>query len=136
LVVELGLDGQRLLVEVPDLGVSTIWSLDDHVSVVDEIKVSVLSQCRDDMEWSFDIESILFIELSFSWFSLPFISIDDVPLLVDSAMLVVDNDVSVFSIMTSINIKDLSVLIDNESTVNSPHLPPSRGDSAGQSDVA
>jgi len=34
--------GQRLLVEVPDLGSSAIWSLDDHVSVVDQIKVSVI----------------------------------------------------------------------------------------------
>jgi hypothetical protein len=41
LVVELGLDGQRLLMEVPDLSLSSISSLDNHVSVVDQIKVSV-----------------------------------------------------------------------------------------------
>jgi hypothetical protein len=30
--------------EVPDLGSSTIGSLDDHVPIVDEIKVSVVWQ--------------------------------------------------------------------------------------------
>jgi len=34
-------DGQGLLVEVPDLSPSSIWSLDDKVSVIDEIKISV-----------------------------------------------------------------------------------------------
>jgi len=42
LVVVSGSDGQRLLMEVPDLGSSTISSLDDHISVVDQIKVSVV----------------------------------------------------------------------------------------------
>jgi hypothetical protein len=41
LVVIPGSDSQGLLVEVPNLGVSSIWCLDDHVSVVDQIKVSV-----------------------------------------------------------------------------------------------
>jgi hypothetical protein len=113
LVVQLGSDGQRLLMEVPDLSVSSIWSLDDHVSVVDQIKISVLSQCRDDMEWSFDVESVFFIEFSFSWLSFPFISIDDIPLLVDFTMLVPRNDITAFLITCSFNIKDLSVLIDN-----------------------
>jgi hypothetical protein len=35
-------DGQRLLMEIPHLSVSSIWSLDDHVSVVDQVKISVL----------------------------------------------------------------------------------------------
>jgi len=42
LVVVSGSDGQRLLVEVPDLGSSTVWNLDDHISVVDQVKVSVI----------------------------------------------------------------------------------------------
>jgi hypothetical protein len=41
LVVVSGSDGQGLLVEVPDLGSSAIWSLDDEVSIVNQIKVSV-----------------------------------------------------------------------------------------------
>ena len=43
LVVISSSDSQRLLVEVPDLGSSTVWSLDDHVSVVDQVKVSLAS---------------------------------------------------------------------------------------------
>jgi hypothetical protein len=41
LVVQLGSDGQGLLMEVPCLSISSIWCLNDHVSVVDQIKVSV-----------------------------------------------------------------------------------------------
>jgi hypothetical protein len=44
LVVVSSSDGQGLLVEVPDLGSSTVWNLDDHVSVVDQVKVSVVWQ--------------------------------------------------------------------------------------------
>jgi hypothetical protein len=42
LVVVSGSDGQRFLMEVPDLGSSTIWNLDDHIPVVDQVKVSVI----------------------------------------------------------------------------------------------
>jgi len=45
LVVVSGSDSQRLLVEVPDLGSSAISCLDDHVSVVDQVKVSVVWEC-------------------------------------------------------------------------------------------
>lgn len=44
LVVVSGSDGKRLLMEIPDLSVSSIWSLDHHVSVVNEIKVSVVRE--------------------------------------------------------------------------------------------
>jgi hypothetical protein len=41
LIIVSSSDGQRLLVEVPDLSSSTVWSLNHKVSVVDQIKVSV-----------------------------------------------------------------------------------------------
>jgi hypothetical protein len=41
LIVQLGLDGQRYLIEPPNLGVSVVSCLDDHVSVVDKVKISV-----------------------------------------------------------------------------------------------
>jgi hypothetical protein len=69
--------------EVPFLGISTVWSLDDHVSVVDQVKVFVTWQLRNNVEVSFDIESELLVEFSFLWFSLPFVNIDNVPLLID-----------------------------------------------------
>jgi hypothetical protein len=40
LVVVSGSDGQRLLMEVPDLGLSSVSNLLNHVSVIDEINVS------------------------------------------------------------------------------------------------
>jgi len=42
LVVVSGSDGQRLLVEVPDLGSSSIWNLNDHIPVVDKVEISVV----------------------------------------------------------------------------------------------
>jgi len=42
LVVQSGSDSQRCLMEVPFLGVSSIWNLNYHVSIVDQVKVSVL----------------------------------------------------------------------------------------------
>ena len=111
--------------EVPDLSVSAILSLDDHVSVVDQIEVSVFIQLRDDVEWSFDIESEFLIEFSLLWFLWVFININDIPLLVDSVMFVPYNDVSVLSINSSVNINDLSFLIDNPMSFSSEELPPS-----------
>jgi hypothetical protein len=42
LVVQSGSDSQGLLVEVPDLGSSSVRDLDDHVSVIDQVKISVV----------------------------------------------------------------------------------------------
>jgi hypothetical protein len=50
------------------------------------------------MEISLNIEAELFIELALSWLSLPLISIDDVPLLVDLVVLVIDHNVCIFGI--------------------------------------
>jgi hypothetical protein len=41
LIVVSSSNSQSLLVEVPDLSLSTVWCLDDHVSVVDQVKISV-----------------------------------------------------------------------------------------------
>jgi len=70
--------------EIPDLSVSSVWCLDNKVSVVDKIKVSVGWELRDNVEWSFNVKTKLFVEFSFHWISLPFIKIDDIPLLVES----------------------------------------------------
>jgi hypothetical protein len=83
------------LIEIPSLGLSSIWCLNDHVSVVDEIKVSAIWEFGDNVEVSLDIESESVTELSLSWLTLPFISIDNVPLLVDLSMFVMNDDVSV-----------------------------------------
>jgi hypothetical protein len=41
LIVISGSDSQGLLMEVPDLGSSTVGSLEDKVSVVDQIEILV-----------------------------------------------------------------------------------------------
>jgi len=135
LVVQLGSNGQGLLVEPPFLSVSAILGLDDHVSVVDKIKISTVWKLRDDEEWSFDIETEFFIQFSLSWLTFPFVNVDNVPLLMDSSVLEVDHDVSAFSINISLNFNNLSFFVGNELTIISEELPPSRVDSASHSDV-
>jgi len=100
LVVDLGLDGERFLIEPPGLSLLAILCLDDHLSVVDSFEVSVSSKSRDNVEWSFNVETEVFIEFSLCWFTLPLISIDDIPLLCDSIIwLLVDSDVLAFNIL-------------------------------------
>jgi len=124
LVVVSGSDGQRLLVEVPDLGLSTVWCFDDHVSVVDQVKISVVRKCRHNVEVSLNIESESLIELTLCWLSLPFINIDDVPLLMNSVLVCVDTNVSVFVVKSTLNLKDLSFFVHNSCSLVSEHLPP------------
>jgi hypothetical protein len=89
-----------LLIEPPDLSLLTILGLDDHVSVVDDLKISSRSQSRLNVEWSLDVKSVFFIEFSLSRFTLPLIGIDDVPLLCDSIIsLLISSNVLVFDIL-------------------------------------
>jgi hypothetical protein len=112
--------------EVPDLGPSSILSLDHHVPVVDKIKVSVRFQFRYNVEISFNIESEFFVQLSLGWFLWVFISIDNLPSLVNFSVSLMNNDVSVFSINTTSNIEHLLVLdIHYEFSILLEQLPPS-----------
>ena len=99
--------------EVPDLGSSSVWNLDDHISVVDQVEVSVIWQLGDNVEISLNIKTESLIELSLSWFSLPFINVNNIPLLVNLTIFGIDLDVSVFSINTSLDIQYLSSFIDD-----------------------
>jgi hypothetical protein len=84
--------------EVPELAASSISSLDGKVVVVDEIKVS--SGCKFGLneECGVNKETEVFVELTLGWFIFPIISIDKIPLLVETSMLLPNNDVSVLSI--------------------------------------
>jgi hypothetical protein len=126
LVVVSGSDGQRLLMEVPDLGASSVWCLDDHVSVVDQVEVSVLLQLRDDVEIFLNYETKLIIHLSFAWLSLPFINIDDVPLLVKAVVSAVDSNVSVLLVNITNYFHDFASFINHIMILESEELPPSR----------
>ena len=111
--------------EVPNLSSSSIWSLDDHVSVVDYIKVSLLSHLRLNIEVSFNVEAEIFIKLSLAWFSFPFVNVHNIPHLVHSSSRIVNNYVSVFSINITLNIKHLSSFVLDEMIFISKELPPS-----------
>jgi len=118
-------DGQGLLMEVPDLSPSSIWSLDSEVSIIWNVKVSVGWELRYYVEVSLNIKSESLVELSFCWFSLPFISIDDIPLLMDFVLQSVNTNVSVLGINTSLDFQNLSFLVCDVSSLQSEHLPPS-----------
>jgi hypothetical protein len=68
------------------------------------------------VEWSLNIKTEVLVELTLLWLLWVFVSIDNVPLLVDLSMFVVNNNVSVFSINITLNIEDLTFFVDNEST--------------------
>jgi hypothetical protein len=89
------------LIEVPDLSLEGVWCLDYKVSVVDNIKISVVWKLRNNEEISLNIETEVFVEFSLGWFSWIFIGIDNVPLLVKSAMLLPCDDVSVLIISST-----------------------------------
>jgi hypothetical protein len=64
------------------------------------------------VEVSLNVESELLIEFSFTWLAWIFIFIDDVPFLVDLSVFGPCNDVSVFSINSTMDIKYLTLLVD------------------------
>jgi hypothetical protein len=67
-------------------------------------------------------------EFTFNWFFFPIFLIDKIELLVDFSVLGVDNDVLVLSIKTTCDVQNFTFLIDNEFSVYTEHLPPSRVD--------
>jgi len=79
----------------------------------------------NNVEVSLNNQTEFLIELSLSGFSLPLVSIDNVPLLVDTVVLVLNFDVSVFSINIALDMHYLSFFIGNIDTFVSEHLPPS-----------
>ena len=70
----------------------------------------------------------MFVKLSLLWFFWVLVSVDDVELLVELSMFGVNHDVLVFTINTSLDVKDLSSFIHNEGSFKSEELPPSRVD--------
>jgi hypothetical protein len=125
LVVQSCSDGTRLLMEVPDLSVSSVWCLDDHVSVIDKVKVSVFLHLGDNVEIFLDNKAKLFIHFTFDWISFPFINIDNIPLLMKAIVSVAKLDISILLIKVALNFNSLSSDIDDVAILVSEHLPPS-----------
>jgi hypothetical protein len=113
------------LVEVPNLSSSSVRDLDDHVPVVNEIKISVIWELRNNMEVSLNVKSELLVELSLGWFFLILVNIDDFPSLVDFAILILNNDVSIFNVNSSGDSNYLASFIYDKVILVSEKLPPS-----------
>jgi hypothetical protein len=53
-----------------------------------------------DIEWSLDVKAVVLIEFSLSWLTLPFISVDNLPLLGNSAIwLLISSDVLALNVL-------------------------------------
>jgi hypothetical protein len=86
----------------------------------------VFWQLGDNVEVSFNVKTELFVEFSFTWLTLPFIYIHNVPLLINSTMGCVDNDVLLLSVNSTLYIENFSVLdVSDESAFFLEELPPS-----------
>jgi hypothetical protein len=100
LVVISSSDSLRLLVEVPNLCFSTVSSLYNEVSVVDQIKISVWSHLWYNIEVSFDVKSEVLVKFTLLWLFV-FINIDDLELLS-----------SVFSSVSNLDVSILHISVD------------------------
>jgi len=82
-------------------------------------------QLRDNIEWSLNIQTEVFIEFTLLWLSWHSISIYDIPLLVETVMSVPHEDISVLTVMVALEIHNLSFFVDNVGILVSEELPPS-----------
>jgi hypothetical protein len=120
-----GFNGQSLLIEPEDLGLSSISSLQIEVSVGEKIEVSASAHSGDYMEISLNIEAESLVEFALSWISLPLISIDDIPLLRNMVVSLTGIDVLLLLINRLVDVHDLSFLVGKVLALHSEHLPPS-----------
>lgn len=65
------------------------------------------------MEVSFNVEAEIEIQFSLLWIVLQGVNINNIPLLVKFVMSVPDDDISVFSINSTMYIKDLTLSVDD-----------------------
>jgi hypothetical protein len=111
--------------EIPNLSLSSILNLDSKISVIRNVEISICSQLRNNIEISLNIEAKVSVKLSLGWFVWILVSIDYLPLLVDSVVLIVDLDVLVLIVNTSRDFHDLLSIVHNVSSLQSKQLPPS-----------
>jgi hypothetical protein len=71
------------------------------LSGVDQVKVSIVWELRDNVEISLYIKVELLVELTLGWFLLILVNIDDSPFLVDFTISVLNDNVSVFIVDSS-----------------------------------
>lgn len=84
---------------------------------------------RYDVEWSINVEAEIRIK-SLSWLWFRGINIEDLPRLTSSGTgrdcsAWKDNDISVLSIVVTLNLDTFALLVNNTVSLESPHLEPS-----------
>ena len=77
------------------------------------------------MEWSLDVESPFFVQITLLKSRSHMINILDIPLHTKLATSVSYHDISMFSVQVALYIKDLSSLVHDVMSLQSPQLPPS-----------
>jgi hypothetical protein len=77
------------------------------------------------MEISLNVKTESLVELSLGRLSLPFVSVHDIPLLMNFITLSVNSNVFVFTVKFSNNFDNLSFLVDDCWSLISEELPPS-----------
>ena len=112
------------MVEEEFLGIITVWCLDDQV-VSKNVKISCACHGSLNVEMSFYIQAEVFVEFTFLWLFLVLINIDDIPFLVDLIIFLVDDDVSVLTVNSSLDIDSITLLIDDVLSNELEHLEPS-----------
>ena len=78
------------------------------------------------MEWSFDVQTEFSIELSLLWLRFHLINVDHSPFLVLTVVSRMNNDVSVFMIISATYIKNFTSLVDDVLSLVFEELEPSR----------
>jgi hypothetical protein len=111
------LDGLRDSIEVPLLGFGVVSpSLKGYIVCTNALNNSVEWELRDEVEWSVDVESEIFINtLSLDCVSL--IKVDNLPLLVSSALISPYSNCLAFFILSSFDIKNFAALPVDELVV-------------------
>jgi len=77
------------------------------------------------MEWFFNYQSPVLVQVTLFEICWHFIDVNDVPCLTNLTVLVVDSNISVFRINISINLHDLSFFVDKHVAFQSEELEPS-----------
>lgn len=111
------LNGLRNFIEEEDLGIifSSRSCLNDQILTSCNSDDSLALETWYDSKWSVDIESVVFIELSSSWFWRQLVLIDDVPELRSFSVALPHNYILIFQIFATSNIYHISKQVNDSS---------------------
>ena len=120
----LRLNSSRSLIEVEHLRASAIRSLDYKV-MANQVEVFASTPISHNVEWSFNVQTPVGIQVTLLWFSLPGVKVPDIPLLAQWVASIISDNVSAFDINTTLDLQYLLAEVDNASISISEERPPS-----------